>query len=363
MATALRSLTQSLHLPFGETQEEETLAHVAAKVALKDKDAALKVAAMDVAKAIEEDGEPLEGNIYKYFAFREFMETKLVGEESILNPPSRLFDRLVVRAGLVLIMIIQIVSPIGILTGNVFTLIASVFDPFSPDAPFWSYAPSQWIVVLCAQAFLFCFILSAYKGTVSDLANMEQYAELVGLLEKHGQPVNKCMLIADALVNSYAAVFLSVSMFTILFKEENAQGVIMDSLSLAFVLNIDDLSSDLGFLGDVWDAAKVGKFVHVLKHTTAAAAVDPESQSSSGEDGDLNHSVAQMEHAIRERFIKVPVIIYSVTKVLLMLLLPFAMLSPFFVQTAAKLDPNLARLEHGELWNDLMNKTAMHVEA
>lgn len=207
-----------------------------------------------------EEAEPLDGNIYKYFAFRNFMETKHDGEEALFTPPKKLFDRIAMLLGLAFVMVIQIIAPIALLSSNVFYLREGAFNPFRSDAPCWSYQPSQWLTVILSQAFLFCFILFSYKTIVTDKEQMEKIFHLALLMEESGQTVCKCVLYLDALVNSYTAVFLSLSMFTVLFKAEDAQSVIMDSLGLAFVLNIDDLSSDLGFLGDVWDPSRVGKF-------------------------------------------------------------------------------------------------------
>merc|ERR1712007_272425 len=78
-------------------------------------------------------------------------------------------------------------------------------------------------------------------------------------LEYLGQPVCKCFLVLDALINSWCAISLSICMFAILFKESNAKDVVFDALSLAFLLNVDDIASDFGFLGQVWDPAKVGR--------------------------------------------------------------------------------------------------------
>merc|ERR1719261_2355305 len=60
-----------------------------------------------------DEAEPLDGNIYKYFAFRNFMETKHDGEESLFTPPKKLFDRVVMLVGLVFVMAIQVIAPVA----------------------------------------------------------------------------------------------------------------------------------------------------------------------------------------------------------------------------------------------------------
>merc|ERR1712106_960157 len=140
------------------------------------------------------------------------------------------------------------------------------------------------------------------------------------------------MLYMDALVNCYTAVLLSLSMFTVLFKSETAQDGIMDSLGLAFVLNIDDLSSDLGFLGDVWDATKVGKFYAGLNLCMSA---DVEGAEEAGE-----------LIAIAEQLNRIPHMMYSLAQFSLMLLLPVAFVTPFFLQSSAEVDENLMKILH-----------------
>merc|ERR1712007_127621 len=52
-------------------------------------------------------------------------------------------------------------------------------------------------------------------------------------LEYLGQPVCKCFLVLDALINSWCAISLSICMFAILFKESNAKDVVFDAAGVA----------------------------------------------------------------------------------------------------------------------------------
>lgn len=351
LAMIARNLSMSREDSVDSNDDDIDLATWSSRVVLNDPSIEAHEYTVAMQDYLGADYEPLDGNIYKYFAFRRFFETPYCGQASVFTPPSSTFDYCILTAGLIFIMIIQVLAPIGILSGNAATLIASCYNPFRPDAYFRNYELSQWIVVLCAQAFLFCFILNAYKATVSDGNTMKDIGELAALVEKHGQPVRRWVLILDALVNSYAAVFLSVSMFTILFSEENAQGVIFDSLSLAFVLNIDDLSSDLGFLGDVWDANKIGKFLNIMRRSEELFAYDEESPD--------DEALEVLAKTALDNFIKIPLYIYSVTQYLLLSMLPFALCAPFFVHAKAAVDPNLRKLWYGEIFqNALVNMTA-----
>merc|ERR1719277_1377728 len=102
----------------------------------------------------------------------------------------------------------------------------------------------------------------------------------------------------------------------------------MDSLGMCFVLNLDDLASDLGFLGDVWNCEKVGKFYAALK-----SMEDPEAYS----DGELKLNLDSLKHFSKE-LNRIPAIVYKVAQFMLMLLLPLAALSPFFLEASAEVD-------------------------
>jgi succinate dehydrogenase/fumarate reductase cytochrome b subunit len=290
--------------------------------------------------------QPVDGNIYKYFVFRRFMETKHVGDDSMFSPPEQFFDRACMLVGLVCIMCIQIIAPIALVTTNIFPLIESLRNPFGADAPCKDYMPSQWMVVILVVCFLFCFVLNAYNGLVSDMQQMGTVVHICTLMERGGYKTNKCMLVVDALVNTYAAVFLSISMFTVLYGEQTAQAVVMDSLGMAFVMSIDDLASDLGFLSDVWEKDRLGQFYQGLKDLEAMDAEE------CGSDSDLDAEV-------QKTFLKCTFCIYTVGRIILMMLIPLALISPFVIHSSAMFDAGLQDLMHGKLLDEIAHKTAV----
>eukprot|EP00927_Polykrikos_kofoidii_P005016 TRINITY_DN11996_c0_g2_i1.p1 TRINITY_DN11996_c0_g2~~TRINITY_DN11996_c0_g2_i1.p1 ORF type:complete len:342 (+),score=65.86 TRINITY_DN11996_c0_g2_i1:83-1108(+) len=290
--------------------------------------------------------QPVDGNIYKYFVFRRFMETKHVGDDSMFSPPEQFFDRACMLVGLVCIMCIQIIAPIALVTTNIFPLIESLRNPFGADAPCKDYMPSQWMVVILVVCFLFCFVLNAYNGLVSDMKQMGTIAHICHLMEKGGYKTNNFMLVVDALVNTYAAVFLSLSMFTVLYGEQTAQAVVMDSLGMAFVMTIDDLASDFGFLNDVWDKEKFGQFYLGLMDLEAKDAEESGSDSS-------------LDGHVQKTILKCTFCIYTVGRIILMMLIPLVLISPFVIQSSAKFDSGLRDVLHGKLFDEIANKTAL----
>lgn len=340
-----------------EEEEEPDLADTIRGAAVHDEGATRSL--MKVwggAETAMRTSEPLDGNIYKYFAFRAFMEKKDTDDaETLFTPPKDTFDRAMIIIGLLFIMIIQIIAPIALLSSNVVYLIDHSFNPFTtpwgsdPEInKCWSYFPSQWLVVFLSQAFLFCFILNAYKGCCSDKEQMQDVFQLALLLEDSGQSVCKCVLFFDAFINSSAAVLLSLSMFSVLFKEADAQGVIMDSLGLAFVLSLDDVASDLGFLGDVWNSSRVGRFYACLAQYN---------ENTKGDDEDADSDDEQMDFAAASKKLnRIPMFFYSTAQCFLMIMLPFALISPFCLMHSAEIDPSLKKLMDGELFAQMAEK-------
>eukprot|EP00927_Polykrikos_kofoidii_P005018 TRINITY_DN11996_c0_g2_i4.p1 TRINITY_DN11996_c0_g2~~TRINITY_DN11996_c0_g2_i4.p1 ORF type:complete len:343 (+),score=64.60 TRINITY_DN11996_c0_g2_i4:83-1111(+) len=324
----------------------DDLATLNAKAVLRDVTAIETLRSKNALGFEDNRSQPVDGNVYKYFVFRHFMEAKHVGDDSVFSPPEGRFDRACMLVGLVCIICIQIIAPIALITTNIFPLIRSLRNPFGADAPCNGYMPSQWMVVILVVCFLFCFVLNAYDGLVSDMKQMGTIAHICHLMEKGGYKTNNFMLVVDALVNTYAAVFLSLSMFTVLYGEQTAQAVVMDSLGMAFVMTIDDLASDFGFLGDVWDKERLGQFYQGLMDLEAMDA------EASGSDSSLDVKV-------QKTFLKCIFCIYTVGRIILMMLIPLVLISPFVIQSAAKFDSGLQNVLHGKLFDEIANKTAL----
>mmetsp|Transcript_44567 Transcript_44567/g.105629 ORF Transcript_44567/g.105629 Transcript_44567/m.105629 type:complete len:410 (+) Transcript_44567:85-1314(+) len=212
--------------------------------------------------AITEDGPPpISGNIYRYMAFMCFGDLKKgdSGQLSLFDPPEHCHNWLMMHMGIVVVAAVQVLAPLTILITSINALIES-FD--------WSawrlYDWSQWLVVMLAWGFLFLFILSTYFQISQDSVSGRKVARLARGLRYLRQPVSPTFLILDAAINGYVAVVVSLVMFAVLYQESSALDVLLDALGLAFLQNIDDIASDFGFLGGVWDDKRVGLFYAAL---------------------------------------------------------------------------------------------------
>lgn len=277
-------------------------------------------------KQDEDTPPPIEGNIYKFFAFIDFgfKEHQIAGGATLFQAPGSRKEKALVMLGLGFIMLIQLFAPIAILATSGPKLFG-MYDPFSCKHD--SY--SQWIVRILAWAFLFCFVLSVYLDTIKEKENCETFVELAHGLMRNGHKVHPTMLTVDAMVNSFAAIFLSLSLFVILFQESDAQGVVMDAMSLAFLCKIDDLASDFSFLGDIWDSDKIGVLYDVLKKRGFfEKKIVQESDEEEGLAERATHKAVEARAKAREAFWQVPFYIYQFTQVILFVILILATVAP-----------------------------------
>mmetsp|Transcript_24654 Transcript_24654/g.57246 ORF Transcript_24654/g.57246 Transcript_24654/m.57246 type:complete len:433 (+) Transcript_24654:127-1425(+) len=306
----------------------------------------------------EEEAEPINGNIYRYLAFMTFGKRKInvesMGEKSLLEPPPKAFNFCIMHAGIVFVGLIQVIAPAAIFITSLDDLISA----FDLDA--WRhYDWNQWLIVMLAWAFLFLFILSTYFQITQEVEASRRCCRLARGLRHLGQPVCECMLILDAIINGYVAVVVSMVMFVVLYQERRAIDVLLDSLSLAFLNNIDDIASDLGFLGGVWDDQRVGDFYAALgEEGVYRDCNDPDPDDKEGvakadnmmkqltrdfpgADDDLMSGIHKAEHMADDCLGSIPHCIYICTRGWLVLLLMVAVPSPFIFASSAKAaDPN-----------------------
>lgn len=305
--------------------------------------------ALDVALGRVDDpntAAPLEGNIYRFYAFYRFIKTESKSGQSLATMPKQRFNRRIKDMGLILVFLIQLIAPLGIFATEIRGLIESV-----KPGEFLTWSAYQWFTVLLAWAFLFCFILKAYNEARTDANTALKTCRLATYLKKKNLPVYQSFLMVDAMVNGYCSILLSMSMFAILYQESQAKDILFDALSLTFVLSIDDIASELGFLGDVWSDEKMGVFYKALDDSGAfqkagvpseeteklvAAAALPRAHSRAVSlddeyDEEFSHLTCQ------ERMLnKGPQAIYRCTKCVLMVLMVIAIPSPFFFASEAK---------------------------
>lgn len=303
----------------------------------------------------------IDGNLYRYFAFRKFGVKKFNGVSLFTEPPGN-FNRVVHKMGLLMVIVIQIVGPLSILVGSVSTL------NFSLDA--WKhYTVAQWATVILSWCFLFCFILNAYYNVMSDQKAGQQCDRIARALVAIGQPVDPIWLWLDAGVNCFVAVVCSWCMYSLLLNEETPKAVMMDALGLAFLLRIDDISGEMNFLGGVWDPRKVGRLYEQLRDArllddssddecgdSQAASSEADGQEGQGRLRRVGPravpaaaiAVVHRGQAATEGFRRnvvemprrVPSLLYRLAKGLLVLLLVLAVPAPFLFASKAADDKN-----------------------
>lgn len=284
---------------------------------------------------VEKPPEAIDGNIYKLFAFAPFgyNKQKAADGATLFNAPESRFEQCLLMAGLFLVILIQTFGPIAILA----TKGPDLFALWNPGGC-RKNTYSQWIIMLLAWAFLFCFILMVYIDTTSESKLCAKMCRLATGLKGLGHNIWPSMLIVDAFVNSFASIALSLSLFVILFQEEDAQGVIFDAMSLAFLLKIDDLSSDFGFLGAVWDSDKVGAFYSDLERNGFFEEPQKHEHHHKKEDAlqAVRKSAVRMERMAENTLYVVPQYTYKGTQYALLLLLFLATFAPLLFENKAK---------------------------
>mmetsp|Transcript_41819 Transcript_41819/g.75934 ORF Transcript_41819/g.75934 Transcript_41819/m.75934 type:complete len:402 (-) Transcript_41819:110-1315(-) len=302
----------------------------------------------------EGDPTPIPGNIYRYLAFVRFGKrgvTDLPGDPSLLDLPRKPFNYCMMHVGIVFVALVQVLAPAAILISSLKDL-AGQYNPHAWEHYDWN----QWLIVILAWAFLFLFILSTFFQISQEVDASRMCCRLARGLHHLDQPVCKCMLLLDAWINGYVAVVVSAVMFVVLYQEERAINVLLDALSLAFLNNIDDIASDLGFLGGVWDDQRVGSFYDALDKEGVfrdCGDPDPNDKEASdqkgwlerdmlSEDDDLGSVVHKAGDAATNTFAHIPHVLYFITQSLLVLLLLFAIPSPFIFASKAKSEGSFA---------------------
>jgi len=332
----------------------------------------------------KEEPDPIGGNIYKFFAFlsmgthkHAFRKGSEDGDEddeevALFTPPKSTFDKSVLYIGLGTIVLIQFVAPLCLFGSNIFKIIGNI------NFPAWSdYDVTQWLVVLLAWAFLFCFILFCYNAIRDDFDESKKVCRLAEGLSRDGRPVKKWMLVFDAFINCYGAILLSIAMFTVIYNEPDAQGVIMDALAIAFILSIDDIASQLGFLSNVWDSQKVGRFYDEMEkrgllppEQSKEAAKDESDDDSERDASTMNSESDEDVDAVQRlgkgfrgaagevELIRWPSRIYTCTKCCLFILLILALPTPLYLTTGAEKDEDLMRfINYLTDWENFANNT------
>jgi len=256
--------------------------------------------------------------------------------------------------GLLLVIVIQIVGPLSVLV--------AAQESLNFDLEAWkSYTRSQWATVILSWCFLFCFILNAYYSLDSDEKTSAMCDRIARALLYVGEPVAPIWLWLDVAVNCFVAVGCSMGMYALLMNEESPKDVMMDALGLVFLLRIDDVAGEIGFLGGVWDSRRVGQLYDQLR---SAKIFDrcgcsdprdlppPEEDASSEAEGDEAIAAggplrrpgaveAELLRRVQQVPRQVPRLLFLIAKGILLMLLFLALPSPFLFASKATSQPEL----------------------
>jgi len=228
-------------------------------------------------------GEPINGNIYRYwcvnggsvFNFKTFSckGAKAKGEKKKKSP---IFDAAWSKVfGMVLIAIIQLVAPIAVLLSKHWT-VQSYKLGFPLANHGYDHGPghslSEGFCTWLLAYFLGILFVLTYMFWAMNQVNSEEgdWIKIKALLTMREYEKDKTYsfswsriyLNMDAVMNCVMLLVCGIAMALVLKLSDTPKDVVFDSLSLLFILKLDDIGSDLGFLdGEDWDAKEFGKWV------------------------------------------------------------------------------------------------------
>lgn len=208
-------------------------------------------------RALDLKVEPIHGDIYTYWAFRDVLvHMKHVSEEATHSK--------VLHVGLICVMIVQILGPPAVL---IWSLYAIDWSNARVGLGAWEYIPgsyhkgvSNFFSHLLSTLFLFVFILNGIYVIRDDKQKSEKIWYLVSVLEKDGSGVvNRTWLRVGAFINSWVVVISAICMGPCFMLSKSPKDIIFDAFALLFLFRLDDVNGDLGFLEEQWDSEKFGK--------------------------------------------------------------------------------------------------------
>lgn len=184
------------------------------------------------------------GNIYRMAAFKPF--------------PECTFASLTRRVGFWCIVVIQLFGPplvfYQMVTGK------SIPDP---DKILWDKytGPSLsdwysgfWSTKLMAFLFLFCFCINGLFVHMDEASSWKKIDVLFRELNHCKlDDTSEIILKIGAFMNGWVIFWLCLDTFLVLGASETVQDVLLDSLGLMFLYNLDDIGGDFGFVNqDDW---------------------------------------------------------------------------------------------------------------
>eukprot|EP00401_Gymnodinium_catenatum_P032222 CAMPEP_0117528002 /NCGR_PEP_ID=MMETSP0784-20121206/37090_1 /TAXON_ID=39447 /ORGANISM="" /LENGTH=231 /DNA_ID=CAMNT_0005324275 /DNA_START=24 /DNA_END=719 /DNA_ORIENTATION=- len=173
---------------------------------------------------------------------------------------------------MVCVMLVQIVGPALILMGNVRAMDWSKTEIFKIGGDTPLDMVQEVGQRFLGSLFLTLFVLNGWRYNSDLMKDSTKLKEMMTRLELRFQRspkfksilkdnTNFVWIAVGALVNSWVIVMCTLDMAFVLMLEDNAQGVVFDSLGLLFLYNLDDVTGDFALLDESdWDEERMGMF-------------------------------------------------------------------------------------------------------
>mmetsp|Transcript_134474 Transcript_134474/g.335437 ORF Transcript_134474/g.335437 Transcript_134474/m.335437 type:complete len:404 (-) Transcript_134474:54-1265(-) len=238
--------------------------------------------------------EPIEGNIYRYWAFG-------------FRPPV-----MFVSSAQFAVMLIQLLAPVAICYEAVHKIRDNEIrlgfgdwhqDPLSTE-PAFSFHSKRVLALL----FVFCFVVNAYRTHMQDTVAWRKSYHLLKMMmelklarakqmyidqqarkaiypnptsdtpydeeikkaedkaDKFYQSIKWGWLYADSYINGFTMILCCVGSLLCMAAAESVKDVVFDSVGLLFLFSLDDIASELGFLtSEDWPSRELGEFLEKQK--------------------------------------------------------------------------------------------------
>jgi hypothetical protein len=189
---------------------------------------------------------PIDGNIYKKWAFFGIFNTSAIASSM----------------GQVSIFIIQLIAPAAMAAYYFFVRIDWAETKFGTGH--WHNEKDGklgWIKALIMVLFLFCFGLNVFNSTQDEEQNWKNSKLLFDLVQAQSKKDtgNVLWLWVGAFVNCQAVIFLCVDTWLLMYTCDGPGDAVMNVVALVFLYKMDDVDSDLVFLGESdWDGGVMG---------------------------------------------------------------------------------------------------------
>jgi len=217
---------------------------------------------------------PIAGNMYRYWAMSGgvFTWNKADEEEDVCDKASRMRKVF----GMLTLLLIQVVAPPAVIVATMYKIEWDNVKMWQHDPVYIEgsaeYGVSWFTSRILGLAFITAFSLwslDQIEGEKSDWLKLNSLLNFYESAEKLDSGYKTCYsperfwLWMGPVINCLAYLGCGVAMILLLKVADSPKDVVFDSLSLLFLLKLDDLDSDLGFLdsGD-WDGKEMGTYLY-----------------------------------------------------------------------------------------------------